>query len=243
MPFETPRTPPSAFPPRPVPGVVVSGADSVERTFIAGVYRWMAFGLFVTALTAWSVAGSQTAMQLIFGGRWVFMGLVLAEFGLVIAISAMVQRLSAAAAGALFILYAALNGATLAAVLLVYTGASVASAFLVTAATFGAMSAYGTVTRRDLSSWSTFLFMGLIGVVVAGLVNLFLRSAMMEFILSCATVVVFTGLTAYDTQKLRAWARAGGGEIAAAPISGALSLYLDFVNLFLAVLRLFGRRR
>jgi FtsH-binding integral membrane protein len=209
---------------------------------MTGVYRWMTIGLAVTALVAYSVATSEAALRLVIGNRFVFFGLIIAEFGLVIALSAAAHRLSAGAAGGLFLLYSALNGATLSVVILAYTGSSVAVAFVTTAGTFGAMSLYATVTRRDLSSWGSFLFMGLVGVVIASLVNLFLQSGLMSFVISCASVVVFTGLTAYDTQKLRALARAGGGSAGLA-VNGALALYLDFVNLFLALLRLFGRRR
>jgi hypothetical protein len=222
--------------------VLVHGASDVERRFMASVYRWMTGGLTVTALVAFAIASSEAALQLVFGSRLVFFGLVLAELGLVIAISAAAHRLSAATAGGLFLLYSALNGATLAVVLLVYTGASVALAFASTAGTFLAMSVYATVTRRDLSSWGSFLFMGLIGVVIASLVNVFLHSSMVTFVVSCMSVVVFTGLTAYDTQKLRVFARDGGGTGSLA-VNGALALYLDFVNLFLALLRLFGSRR
>ena len=240
MPFE-PR------PSTPSPYVLRSeapayAAESAERTFFASVYRWMALGLVVTAVVAFATASGLASGAIPFN-KWVFYGLMFAELGLVIAISAMVQRLSAAAAGGLFLLYSALNGATLSLVLLVYTGASVASAFAITAGTFGAMSVYGTVTKKDLTSWSSFLFMGLFGVVIAGLVNVFLQSDAMSFVISCAAVVVFTGLTAYDTQKLRVFARQGGGTVAAAPVAGALTLYLDFINLFLAILRLFGDRR
>jgi FtsH-binding integral membrane protein len=202
----------------------------------------MTIGLAVTALVAYSVASSEEALSLILGNRIVFYGLLIAELGLVMAISAAANRLSAAAAGGLFLLYSALNGATLSVVLLLYTASSVTLAFATTAGMFGAMSVYGTVTRRDLSSWSSFLFMGLVGILIASVVNIFLHSGMMSFVISCAAVVVFTGLTAYDTQKLRALARAGGGA-AAMPVNGALALYLDFINLFLALLRLLGRRR
>lgn len=222
--------------------VLVRGTTDAERRFMAAVYRWMTLGLALTALVAWAVAGSETAIALVIGNRIVFFGLILAELGLVFAISAGATRMSAGTAGGLFLLYSALNGATLSVVLLAYTGSSVALAFVSTAATFGTMSVYGTVTRRDLSSWGSFLFMGLIGVVIASLVNLFLRSSMMSFVISCASVVVFTGLAAYDTQKLRALARAGGGTAGFA-VNGALALYLDFVNLFLALLRLLGGRR
>ena len=209
---------------------------------MTAVYRWMTVGLAVTAVVAYSVASSEEALRLIVGNRLVFFGLIIAEFGLVIGISAAANRLSAASAGGLFLLYSALNGATLSVVLLMYTGSSVALAFVTTAGTFGAMSVYATVTRRDLSSWGSFLMMGLVGVVIASVANIFLHSGMMSYVISCAAVVVFTGLAAYDTQKLRALARAGGGA-AAMPVNGALALYLDFVNLFLALLRLLGGRR
>lgn len=222
--------------------VLVRGASDVERRFMSAVYRWMTFGLLVTAFVAWAVATTPAVQQLVFGSRFVFFGLILAELALVVAISAMVNRLSAPAAGGLFVLYSALNGATLSVVLLAYTGASVATAFVTAAGAFGAMSLYGTITKRDLTGWGSFLFMGLIGVVIASVVNLFMRSSMMSWVISCMGVVVFTGLTAYDTQKLRAFARAGGGT-AAMPVSGALSLYLDFINLFLSILRLVGGRR
>jgi FtsH-binding integral membrane protein len=237
MPFDAPARLPARE------TVLVRGAASdVERRFMSRVYGWMTAGLALTAAVAWTVASSPAALQLVIGNRVVFFGLILAELGLVVALSAMVNRLSAASAGALFALYSALNGATLSIVLLAYTGSSVAVAFVSTAGTFGAMSLYGTVTRRDLTSWGSFLFMGLVGIVIASLVNLFVRSSMVTFVVSCMGVLVFTGLTAYDTQKLRAYARSGGGA-AAAPIGGALSLYLDFVNLFLSLLRLFGSRR
>jgi FtsH-binding integral membrane protein len=222
--------------------VLVQGASDVERRFMASVYRWMTGGLALTALVAFSVATSEEALRLVVGNRLVFIGLIVAELGLVVALSAAAHRLSAAAAGGLFLLYSALNGATLSVVLLLYTGASVALAFASTAGTFLAMSVYATVTRRNLASWGSFLFMGLVGIVIASLVNLFLHSSMVTFVVSCMAVVVFTGLTAYDTQKLRAFAREGGGTGSLA-VNGALSLYLDFVNLFLALLRLFGGRR
>ena len=222
--------------------VLVRGAADVERRFMAAVYRWMTLGLLVTAGVAFYVATTPAALQAIFGNRMVFWGLIIAQFGLVIALSAAVNKLSAGMAGALFLLYSALTGATLSVVLLAYTGASVASAFAVTAGTFLAMTVYGTVTKRDLTSWSTFLFMGLIGIVIASVVNIFTKSGMVAWVVSAAAVVVFTGLTAYDTQRLRRMATAGAG-VAALPVNGALALYLDFINLFLSLLNLFGGRR
>jgi FtsH-binding integral membrane protein len=222
--------------------VVTRGASDVERRFMAAVYRWMTFGLLVTSGVAFYVASTPEALQLIFGNRMVFWGLIIAQFGLVIALSAAVNKLSAGMAGALFLLYSALTGATLSAVLIAYTGSSVASAFAVTAGTFLAMSVYGTVTKRDLTSWSTFLFMGLIGIVIASVVNIFTKSGKDSWVNSAAAVVVFTGLTAYDTQRLRRMAAAGAG-VAALPVNGALALYLDFINLFLSILNVFGGRR
>jgi FtsH-binding integral membrane protein len=222
--------------------VMVRGASDVERRFMSAVYRWMSLGLLVTAGVAFYVASTPAALQVVLGNRAVFWGLVIAQFGLVIALSAAVNKLSAGVAGALFLLYSALTGATLSVVLLAYTGASVAAAFAVTAGTFLAMSVFATVTKRDLSGWSTFLFMGLIGIVIASLVNIFLKSSMMQWVLSAAGVVVFTGLTAYDTQRLRRMAAAGAG-VAALPVNGALALYLDFINLFLSILNIFGGRR
>jgi hypothetical protein len=222
--------------------VVVRGASDVERRFMAAVYRWMTFGLLVTAGVAYYVASTPAALQMIFGNRIVFWGLIIAQFGLVIALSAAVNRLSAGTAGALFLLYSALTGATISVVLIAYTGASVATAFAVTAGTFLTMSIYATVTKRDLAGWSTFLFMGLIGVVIASLVNVFMKNGMLQFVVSAAAVVVFTGLVAYDTQRLRRMAVAGSG-VAALPVNGALSLYLNFINLFLSLLNLFGGRR
>ena len=222
--------------------VLVRGAADVERRFMASVYRWMTFGLLVTAGVAFFVATTPAALQAIFGNKMIFWGLIIAQFGLVIALSAAVNKLSAGTAGALFLLYSALTGATLSVVLLAYTGASVAGAFAATAGTFLAMSFYATVTKRDLSSWSTFLFMGLIGIVIASVVNIFTKSGMVSWVISAAAVVVFTGLTAYDTQRLRRMA-ALGGAVAALPVNGALSLYLNFINLFLSILNLFGGRR
>ncbi|MGA8890927.1 MAG: Bax inhibitor-1/YccA family protein [Anaeromyxobacteraceae bacterium] len=222
--------------------VAVRGASDVERRFMASVYRWMTLGLLVTAGVAFYVASTPSVLQVVFGNKMVFWGLVIAQFGLVIALSAAVNKLSAGTAGALFLLYSALTGATISVVLLAYTGASVASAFAVTAGTFLAMSIYGTVTKRDLTSWSAFLFMGLIGVVIASVVNIFTKSSMVSWVISAAAVVVFTGLTAYDTQRLRRMAVAGS-SIAALPVNGALSLYLNFINLFLSILNIFGGRR
>jgi FtsH-binding integral membrane protein len=170
--------------------------------------------------------------------------LIIAEFVMVLAFTWMAPRASTPVAAGMFLVYAFMNGLTFSVLFLVYTGGSIAATFGITAAMFGAMSVYGTVTKKDLSSWGGFLFMGLIGLIVAGVVNVFLQSPAMNFVVSLVGVVVFTGLTAYDTQKLRQiHANSGYSSAGSLAITGALVLYLDFVNLMLYLLRLFGRRR
>jgi FtsH-binding integral membrane protein len=212
-----------------------------RRAFMSRVYGWMFAGLWITGVMALYTVSNKALMT--FAMEW-RMALLLAELGLVFALSFAAPRLSGAVAGAMFIGYAALTGMTLSIYFLIYTAGSIGQAFLMTAGTFGAMSLYGTVTKKDLSGWSAFLFMGLVGVIIASVMNIFMRSDMLGFVTACACVVVFAGLTAYDTQKLRQM-HASTGYSAAATISivGALTLYLDFINLFLALLRLFGRRR
>jgi FtsH-binding integral membrane protein len=202
----------------------------------------MGLGLLLTAAMSVVTLSSPALLQLVFGNRLVFYGLILGELGLVIAVSAAINRLSAATATALFLLYAALNGITFSVIFVVYPAESIASTFVVTAATFGAMSVYGYTTKRDLTNWGSFLFMGLIGIVIASLVNIFVESSAASWVISAIGVVVFTGLTAYDTWKIKAMAAAGAQGRKPA-ILGALTLYLDFINLFLMLLRLFGNRR
>jgi FtsH-binding integral membrane protein len=217
------------------------GDVSRERAFIRSAYGWMFGGLLITALAAFGVATSQSMQQLIFGNRMVFFGLIIAELAAVMFLSFRINKMSSAAAAITFIAYSALNGLTLSAVLLVYTGSSVAQAFITAGGMFGAMSVYGLVTKKDLTSWGSFFMMGLIGIVIASVVNLFMHSTGLSFVISVLGVFIFVGLTAYDSQKLKTYARAGGGTNLA--IIGALALYLDFVNLFLMLLRLFGDRR
>lgn len=216
---------------------------SATGTFMAKVYRWMSAGLALTGLFAYATATSPGMLRAIFGNPILFFGLIIAEFIMVATFSRAVRTASFGAVAAMFLAYCALSGITFAGVFVAYSGHSIARAFFVTGGTFFAMSAYGTVTKRDLTSFGHFLFMGLIGIVLAGIVNVFLRSDAMDFVLSCAGVVVFTGLTAWDTQRIRGYAAAGDDRLA---LSGALSLYLDFINLFLILLRFFGgneRRR
>lgn len=213
-----------------------------QNRFFRFVYAWMGAGLAITALLSVMTVSSPALMQAVFGNRMVFYALIFGELGLVVVLSAAINRLNAAMAVFLFVAYSALNGVTLSVIFMAYTSESIASTFLVTAATFGAMSIFGVVTRRDLTSWGSFLFMGLIGVVIASLVNLFLHSEMMYWVSTYCGIIVFVGLTAYDTQKIKMLGRQGIGGTKPA-ILGALTLYLDFINLFLLLLRVMGRRR
>jgi uncharacterized protein len=216
--------------------------------FMASVYRWMAFGLALTGIVAWAVTntpGLLSAFYRIEDGRLVgvtglFWGIGIAELALVWIFASVVQRASLGAAVGMFLAYCALSGVTFSVYLLAYTATSIASTLFITGGAFFGLSVYGTVTKRNLDGWRSFLFIGLIGIILASLVNLFLRSNAVEFVMSCAGVVIFAGLTAYDTQKLRALGEQGEERHA---LVGALALYLDFVNLFLFLLRFMGRRR
>ena len=225
---------------------VTSPFSSAERvsTFLRAVYGWMCAGLGVTAMTAWFIASSPGLVVTIATNRPLFWGLVIAQLGIVLVLSARVQKLSASTASLLFIVYSALTGLTMSVILLAFTGESVATTFMVTAGMFGALAVYGTVTRRDLSGLGSFLFMGLIGVVLASIVGLFWQNDALQFVISFIGVIVFTGLTVYDAQRLKAMALAiPGGAIGSYQVVGALSLYLEFVNLFLFLLRFTGSRR
>lgn len=216
--------------------------------FIRSVYNWMAIGLALTGLVAYFVSNSETMKSLIFGSPALFFGLIIAELGLVFGISARVQKMQSSTATKLFMLYAALNGATLSVIFLAYTQSTITSTFFICAATFIACSVYGMTTRRDLTSLGSFMLMGLFGIIIASVVNLFVRSSGMSMIISYIGVFVFIGLTAYDTQKLKMMALsqpAGleAGVIRKGAILGALSLYLDFINMFIMLLHIMGSRR
>ncbi|WP_300909768.1 Bax inhibitor-1/YccA family protein [uncultured Desulfovibrio sp.] len=227
--------------------VAQSGVNSVASVYMRQVYQWMTAGLALTTAVAYGVVSSPAIRDAILGNSMVMILLIVAQFGLVIALSAAIHKMSAGTATALFLLYSALTGATLSSIFVIYPIASIANAFLVTTGTFLAMSVYGSVTKRDLTGMGNFLFMGLIGIVIAMVVNIFLRSGMMDLIISCLGVLIFTGLTAYDTQKLRRFGEgaplADGTAVRRGAIMGALTLYLDFINLFLMLLRLFGGNR
>jgi len=222
------------------------GFAAAERVngFLRGVYGWMCAGLAITALTAWVVAGTPAVVYALAGNRLMFWAVIIAQFGIVLALSARVQRLAPGTASLLFVVYSVLTGVTLSFVLLAFTGESVATTFLVSAGMFGALALYGTTTRRDLTGWGSFFFMGLIGLVLASVVGMFWHNDALQFVISFIGVIVFTGLTAYDAQRMKVMALSmpeGGGG--AYQIVGALALYLDFINLFLFLLRFMGNRR
>ncbi|MFY2564210.1 Bax inhibitor-1/YccA family protein [Corallococcus terminator] len=212
-----------------------------KRAFMTRVHGWMFAGLLVTGVMALLTLSNEALLRTVIDWR---LGFMIAQVGAVLALSFLAPRLSGPVAATMFLGYSALTGMTFAILFLVYTAGSIAQAFFLTAGVYGAMALYGTITKKDLSAWGTFLFMGLIGVVLASVVNIFMRSDMMSFVVACASVLVFAGLTAYDTQKLREMhANSGYSSAATVSIVGALTLYLDFINLFLAILRLMGRRR
>ncbi len=222
----------------------VEGRQMAMPAIIRRVYTWMALALVITGITAYGVAHSPSLLSAIFGSRWVFFGLIIAELVLVFWLSARVFYMSLTSATLLFIGYSILNGVVLSSIFVVYTSASITTTFFICAGTFLAMSIYGTVTKTDLSSVGKLLFMALIGLIIAMVVNMFLHSSGLEIIISVVGVLVFVGLTAWDTQKIRALlADADYMEESTQKIAlmGALSLYLDFINMFLFLLRLFGR--
>jgi len=231
-------TPQSAF-----AATTVAGAERVTA-FLRKVYGWMFVGLGITAAVAYGVAGSPAVLQALVANPILFFGLIIGELGLVFFLSARVNRLSPGTAAGLFVLYSALNGATLSLVLLAYAGASVATTFLVTAGMFGALALFGSTTRRSLAGVGQFVFMGLIGVILASIVGIFWHSPALQFAISVVGVIVFTGLTAYDAQRLKQMATVTPeGQVGSYAIVGALALYLDFINLFLFMLRFLGGRR
>ncbi len=218
----------------------------IQQAFLTKVYGWMMLGLLVTALSSFFTITNESVMRFVFSSKITFYGLFILQFGIVIYLAARIQKMTASVARAMFVLYSAITGITLSSIFLAFTAESIVSTFMITALMFGAMALYGYFTKKDLSGVGQFMMMGLIGVVIASVVNIFLASDGLAWIVSFISVIVFTGLTAYDTQKMKAMAYVmlDGEEIAAkGAIIGALQLYLDFINLFLALLRLFGDRR
>ena len=222
------------------------GRSGVLASCMARVYWWMTLALTVSGIAAF-IVGTSKGLGKVFFNPPVFMGIAIAELALVVIINMGIGKLSAAVAMALFMLYATINGITLSCIFMVYTMTSIVQVFAITAATFAVMAVVGTVTKRDLSSLGNILFMALLGLIIASIVNLFWRNDMLYWIVSCAGVLIFVGLTAYDANKIKMMLmeidpedREAVGKVA---VIGALQLYLDFVNLLLYLLRLFGRRK
>jgi FtsH-binding integral membrane protein len=224
----------------------VDATAAEQQRFMVRVYNWMTAGLAITGFMAFYISNSPAMMNIIFGNPIIPIALIIAQIGLVFWLASRVMQMSASKATGVFMLYAGLTGITFSAIFMAYTTASIFSTFLVTAGTFGAMSLYGYTTKKDLTSWGSFLFMGLIGIIIASLVNMFMQSSMMHMIITYVGVLIFVGLTAYDTQKIKEMnilGNEGTEEDTKEAIRGALTLYLDFINLFLMLLRLMGDRR
>ena len=221
------------------------GIKSYQALFITKVYNWMALALFITGLVSYFVASSPAMLNIIVGSKLVFYGILIAELLLVIYLTRSIQKLSQNMVVAGFLIYAVLNGLTMSIIFLVYTSNSIATTFYVTAGTFGAMSLYGYYTKKDLTSLGNMAMMALIGIIIASIVNMFLQNDMMYWIITYLGVAVFVALTAYDTQKLKELGSKGfvnDERMEKTSILGALTLYLDFINMFLFLLRIFGNR-
>lgn len=226
---------------------VIQSVNTAYRTLMGKVYLWMTLALAVTGLTSLYVASSPGLVQSIFASRGTFWLLVIAELALVFILSARIMKMSFSTAGIMFALYSVLNGVTMSFIFIAYTSTSIATAFFVTAGMFAAMSFIGFVTKKDLSSFGSFFTMALIGLVIASVVNIFLNSNVMYWIITYVGVLLFVGLTAYDTQKIKQMLIEYGDEVNDSTqklaLIGSLSLYLDFINLFLYILRLFGNNK
>ncbi|MFW5694057.1 MAG: Bax inhibitor-1/YccA family protein [Alkalispirochaeta sp.] len=226
----------------------LSQAVARQRSILKNVYTWMALGLAITGVVAMYVAGNEQLVRSIVMNRGLFFGLIIGELALVWYLSARIQTMSPAAATLSFAGYAVLNGVTLSVIILAYTGASIAVTFFVAASTFGVLSIYAVTTKRELGGMGQYLFAGLIGIIIASVVNMFIGSATIDYVISFIGVFLFMGLTAYDTQMIKRWSDQMSGSADEADylrvsILGALKLYLDFINLFLFLLRFLGDRR
>ncbi len=219
--------------------------ETMSQRFITAVYGWMVAALAISGISAFAVIHNDTVFRFVFGSQFVFLALIIGEFALVAILSAGIRKMSFGAAMGAFLGYSVLNGVTLSAVFLRYTSGSITRIFMITALMFGAMSLYGMKTRSNLHSAGRYLMMAVVGLVIASVINMFLRSSSMEWLISFIAVGVFTGLTAYDTQKILQASRHARNDdtYRKAALIGALELYLDFINIFLALLRLFGNRR
>lgn len=220
--------------------------EEIQRSFVLKVYSWMMAGLMVTGIMALFTVNFDPLLQFVVTFRFGMLGLVAVQLGLVVWLSARVEKMSATTATMIFLGYSALTGVTLSVLFIIYTAASLATAFFTTAGMFGVMSAYGYMTKRDLTGLGTFLMMGLVGLVIASIVNMFLQNSTVYWITSYIGIFIFVGLTAFDAQKIKAMSQLslqGGEAEQKGAIIGALRLYLDFINLFLLLLRVMGNRR
>ncbi len=224
---------------------VLEGFQSAYRVLMRKVFLWMTLALAVTGLTAYYVASNAGLLYAIFSSKGIFWGIIIAELALVFILSARIMKMSFATAGIMFVAYSVLNGITMASIFAVFTMESIASAFFVTAGMFGVMSFVGFTVKKDLGSFGSFFFMALIGLIIASVVNVFLGSSVLYWVVTYVGVLLFVGLTAYDTQKIKHMLMEYGDEVndhtQKLALLGSLSLYLDFINLFLYLLRIFGR--
>jgi hypothetical protein len=226
--------------------VLTINASVAQQRLLVRVFAWMTLALGITALVALTVVGNPEWLRAVVSNRWLFFGIIIGQLALVMFLSAQIGRLSVPVASLMFLFYAVLNGVIFSVLFVAYTHTSIATAFFVTAGTFAVMSAYGYFTKADLSRFGQLIFMGLVGIILASLVNLFLKNDTMYWIITYVGVFIFIGLIAYDTQKIKAMAFAAENDAVAlrkASLMGALALYLDFINLFLLILRFFGGRR
>jgi FtsH-binding integral membrane protein len=221
--------------------VALSRTNLSQITTVNQSFGWMAVGLLITAVSSFIIASSQTFVNAINGNNFIFFGLIIAELIIVFVLSAKIQTMTHAEALGTFLLYSFLNGLTLSSIFLVYTGTSIVSTFFITALVFGVMAVYGYTTKRDLTTIGNLAIMALIGIIIASFVNLFLHNSAFSYILSLLSIVIFIGLTAYDTQKIKEMGSYSENQNLG--ILGALTLYLDFINIFLDLLRILGRQR
>jgi FtsH-binding integral membrane protein len=224
-------------------GPIAAPRESSVTDALWVTYRWMTLGLALTGLVALGVASSPSLIQVLIGNRILFFALLFGQIGLVLAFSSLAMRVSATVAALLFFSYAALTGVTFSTLFLVYTATSIATTFFITAGAFGGLSAFGAITRRDLSGFGRFALFALFGIILASVVNMFVRSSGLDWIVSVVGVLLFAGLTAYDTQRIKAMMLQADAGATNLPLVGALTLYLDFINMFLFLLRFLGDRR
>jgi FtsH-binding integral membrane protein len=219
-----------------------------ERSILRNVYLWMTAGLAITGFVAWYIAGNEELLIRLFSNMALLIGIIIAQLALVFIMSAFIMKMSIPVAAACFTGYSVLMGITMSVIFLVYTESSIAKTFFITAGTFAGMSLWAVTTKKDLSGWGSYLFMALIGLIIASVVNMFLKSSAIDWVITFAGVAIFVGLTAYDTQTIKKWNEEAGVTsddqlFTRLSIMGALKLYLDFINLFLYLLKIFGKRR